>query len=66
MTRALEDWPRCATCGKPASCLGRYEAMDTEEYACDECCGHGCEDGYCASLDGYWAALAAFAAPEDN
>ncbi len=37
----------CAICGAPATCLGRYEDMHAVEYACDEHCGHGCEDGLC-------------------
>ena len=44
----------CAICGKPATCLGLYDAPYLEadlttpdEYACDDCCGHGNEDGYC-------------------
>ena len=40
----------CATpdCGKPASCIGAYEQNDAPEaYACDDCCGHGNEDGHC-------------------
>jgi hypothetical protein len=43
-------WPRCATCDRPATCLGRYEDMPVAEYACDECCAHGCEDGRCEML----------------
>lgn len=38
----------CATCGKPATCFGVYEHH--LGYACDECCGHGCEDGFCEPL----------------
>lgn len=38
-------------CGKPATCIGRYETMTEPAYACDECCGHGCEDGECYPLD---------------
>jgi hypothetical protein len=38
--------PKCATCGKPATCYGSYEDKPPE-YACDNCCGHGCEDGHC-------------------
>jgi len=37
----------CAVCGKPATCLGQYDNMTEEAYACDDCCGHGCEDGKC-------------------
>ncbi len=39
--------PVCFNCGKPATCLGAYEGAETENYACDECCGHGNEDGHC-------------------
>lgn len=42
--------PRCAICGKPATCLGRYEDPGEPEYACDDCCGHGNEDGWCNSI----------------
>lgn len=41
---------RCETCEAPATCLGRYEDMDTPSYSCDEHCGHGCEDGECRPL----------------
>ena len=42
----------CWHCEKnPASCIGRYDCMTTLEAACDECCGHGCEDGRCYPLD---------------
>lgn len=39
---------KCAICGNPATCVGHYESGD-EEYdpACDDCCGHGNEDGHC-------------------
>ena len=41
----------CATCSKPATCVGSYEDMPYPgEPACDECCGHGCEDGHCDPL----------------
>lgn len=33
---------RCATCGKPAVCIGRNEEAAEETFACDDCCGHGC------------------------
>ena len=39
------------TCGccreRPATCFGAYEAQEHWDYACDVCCGHGCEDGQC-------------------
>lgn len=44
--------PVCAHCHKrPAVCIGSYEGLQILEYACDECCGHGNEDGYCTMLD---------------
>lgn len=36
----------CEICGQSASCVGRYDADDYSP-ACDECCGHGGEDGHC-------------------
>ena len=39
---------RCLHCGKPAVCHGSYEGQPVS-YACDECCGHGNEDGWCYS-----------------
>lgn len=41
----------CAHCGKPATCVGRYETMTIVEAACDDCCAHGCEDGYCTQIN---------------
>ena len=29
-----------------AACYGAYE-NETPSYACNDCCGHGCEDGRC-------------------
>lgn len=42
------DSPECGICGKPAVCFGSYDG--NQDYACDECCGHGCEDGSCYPL----------------
>lgn len=42
----LGSGARCRECGKPATCYGNYE-MCGEAYACDDCCGHGNEDGWC-------------------
>jgi hypothetical protein len=39
--------PVCATCGQTATCFGAYEGDTQEEYACDDCCAHGNEDGHC-------------------
>lgn len=43
--------PRCTFCGAPATCVGRYEMAAEDEYGCDTCCGHACEDGECRELD---------------
>lgn len=40
--------PRCKFCGATATCHGTYGG-DTA-FACDTCCGHGCEDGYCERI----------------
>lgn len=42
----------CEHCGTGrAVCVGRYESAEREaEMACNECCGHGCEDGHCDQL----------------
>jgi hypothetical protein len=38
----------CAHCEeKPATCIGAYEGDQIERGACDDCCGHACEDGHC-------------------
>ena len=44
-----ENIPRCAVCGNRATCRGVYEPpMDrAPAFACDTCCGHGNEDGWC-------------------
>lgn len=41
----------CAHCGKPATCIGKYEAMEFASPACDDCCGHACEDGHCDEIE---------------
>lgn len=46
-----DGWPRCARCGGDAVCIGAYEGAETAEYACDSCCGHGCEDGWCEPIE---------------
>jgi hypothetical protein len=52
----------CAHCGQPAACFGEYETCDgTIALACDACCGHGNEDGWCrpiAKLFDYAAEIA--------
>jgi len=46
----IKRLPECDICGKPASCIGIYDAMEGEAPACDECCGHGNEDGTCLPI----------------
>jgi hypothetical protein len=41
---------KCHVCGKPACCIGNYEGADHYEPACDSCCGHGNEDGWCRPI----------------
>lgn len=41
----------CRACGKPATCIGRYEGHGDYAPACDACCGHGNEDGVCWPLE---------------
>jgi hypothetical protein len=47
---AEQTHPKCAVCGKVAACMGSYESDQCWEYSCDECCGHGNEDGVCFPL----------------
>lgn len=55
---------KCVICGKPASCFGVYEQPDQPiAFACDACCGHGNEDGWCKPID---ELLAAFNALTDK
>lgn len=49
--RWLERLLVCAHCGKPATCLGAYESEENLGLACDDCCGHGNEDGWCVPAD---------------
>ena len=44
---------KCATCGEPCglSVDARLQVvMEEEAFACNDCCGHGCEDGSCRLL----------------
>lgn len=38
---------KCCYCGNEAACVGAYEGDRIPEPSCDECCGHGNEDGVC-------------------
>jgi len=45
------------SCGNVAACIGLYEPWSKHQPAspaCDECCGHGCEDGYCYKLENFF------------
>lgn len=58
LVRRLEgERPKCSHCGNPATCFGSYERPDAHGFACDECCGHGCEDGHCAQLQETFEAM---------
>lgn len=47
-----EEGPwRCEHCGAKVACFGSYEGRGSG-FACDECCGHGCEDGRCIPVVG--------------
>lgn len=60
----IEASPRCASCGvNTATCFGAYEDPEAQPgFACDDCCGHGNEDGWCvpiAEIPAKWAQVAA-------
>ena len=41
----------CYHCGdRPAACYGAYEGSELAAGACDICCGHGNEDGWCIQI----------------
>lgn len=42
----------CHICGAPATCIGNYEGANWHgpTAACDACCGHGNEDGWCEPI----------------
>lgn len=42
--------PKCDTCDNEATCFGAYEGQQISTYGCDDCCGHGDEDGSCEIL----------------
>lgn len=51
-TRKVDDPIVCEWCGKPATCVGAYDGQEIETAACDDCCGHACEDGRCVPIEG--------------
>jgi hypothetical protein len=45
----------CAHCDERMPvCIGRYEDSGPPELACNECCGHGNEDGWCQPIAVYY------------
>ncbi len=51
MLKALSGGsPICDFCGATATCLGAYESDENLGFACDTCCGHGNEDGWCVRI----------------
>lgn len=52
----MADDQKCDWCDDPATCHGTYDGHTG--YACDDCCGHGCEDGWCDPIikgrEGQW------------
>jgi hypothetical protein len=53
LKRLLLRYPvlSCVFCDGPATCFGRYEHQQQQTtFACDQCCGHGNEDGHCRQL----------------
>lgn len=51
MSEETKTKPLCNTCKRPATCKGAYEGQAEETYSCDDCCGHGNEDGHCELLE---------------
>jgi hypothetical protein len=48
---AIDDDATCDHCKRrPAVCIGRYEDDGPPESACNKCCGHGNEDGWCMPI----------------
>lgn len=50
-TEAASGYLACHVCGKPAYCIGSYEGDSQYRPACDACCGHGNEDGWCRPIN---------------
>ncbi len=50
-----EKQPKCVYCENPATCFGSYECDTNHGFACDDCCGHGNEDGQCEPLQKFFA-----------
>lgn len=51
---AIKGEALCEGCGNPATCVGEYETCNEEvAFACDHCCGHGNEDGWCKPLEDF-------------
>ncbi len=51
LAAAMRDAALCEGCRKPATCVGEYETCGEHVgFACDDCCGHGNEDGWCEPI----------------
>lgn len=49
--------PICEHCGEhPGTCVGVYVDEKDPAVVCDQCCGHGCEDGRCEPIREDWSA----------
>jgi hypothetical protein len=56
MSPAYTEIPPCQSCEqKLATCFGIYEVNFDEPptFCCDDCCGHGGEDGWCKPIAEY-------------
>lgn len=49
--KELEHRDICSHCGGPATCMGAYEDERNIGFGCDNCCGHGNEDGWCVPVE---------------
>lgn len=44
----------CTGCSAPAACFGDYEGRTVPTYACDNCCEHSNEGGWCEPVPEDW------------
>ncbi len=51
----IEAQCECGDCTEPAACIGLYDdhlgEQATPKFACNKCCLHGREDGWCVLLE---------------
>jgi hypothetical protein len=63
---AFGDLPTCE-CGKDAVCVGWGEGrIETLAVMCDDCCGHGNEDGWCVPLEKFYPSKRRSARAREN